>query len=108
MYAEAAEDERTSEWTAVYRSWRSLYLLDWTLGLKEDPSAQQLSKDAAHRPDIDGVVVVTAPHQDLWSSVVLGYDFLSHVAWLVGLLHSGESEVTDLKKTKKNNRNVFI
>lgn len=55
------------------------YLLNGTLGLEKDASPQQLSEDAAHRPDIDGVGVVATPHEDLWSSVVLCHDFLSHV-----------------------------
>ena len=32
-----------------------IYLLNGTLSLEEDASPQQLSKDAANRPDIDGI-----------------------------------------------------
>lgn len=65
--------------------------------MEEDASAQQLSEDAAYGPDIDGVGVVAAPHQDLWSSVVLRHHFLSHVPRFVRFLHSGQAEITDLK-----------
>lgn len=59
------------------------YLLNGTLGLEEDASPQQLSEDAAYRPDIDGVGIVAAPHEDLRSSVVLCHHFLSHVPCLI-------------------------
>lgn len=72
-------------------------LLNGALGLEEDASPKELSEDAAHRPDINGVGVVAAPHEDLWSSVVLCHYFLSHVPWLIGLLHSGQAKITDLE-----------
>lgn len=72
------------------------YLLDGTLGLEEDASAKQLGKDTAHRPDVDGVEIVPAPHQDLWCSVVLRHHLLSHVTRLVQLLHSCQAKVTNL------------
>lgn len=74
------------------------YLLDGTLGLEEDASAKQLGKDAAHRPDVDGVGIVPAPHQDLWRSVVLRHHLLGHVTRLVQLLHSRQAKVTNLYK----------
>lgn len=74
------------------------YLLDGTLSLEEDPSTQQLCKDAAHRPNINGVGVVATPHQDLWCSVVLCHHFLSHVPGLISLLHPGQAKVTDLQR----------
>lgn len=61
----------------------SCYLLNGTLGLEEDASAEQLGKDAAYRPDINGVGIMAAPHKDLRSSVVLCHHFLSHVPCLV-------------------------
>lgn len=75
---------------------RENYLLNGTLGLEEYASPQQLSKDAAHRPDINGVGVMAASHQDLRSTVVLCHHFLSHVTRLVWLLHSGQAKITDL------------
>lgn len=76
------------------------YLLDGTLGLEEDASPQQLSEDAAHRPDIDGVGVMAAPHEDLRSPVVLRHHFLSHVSGLVRLLHPGQAKITDLESRR--------
>ncbi len=72
------------------------YLLDGTLGLEEDASAKQLGKDTAHRPDVDGIGIVPAPHQDLWCSVVLRHHLLGHVTRLVQLLHSCQAKVTNL------------
>lgn len=72
------------------------YLLNGTLSLEEDAPTQQLCKDAAHRPNIDGVGVVPAAHKDLWCSVVLRHNFLSHVPGLIQLLHTGEPKITDL------------
>lgn len=74
-----------------------VHLLDGALSLEEDASAQQLCKDAAHGPDVDGVGVVAAPHEDLWRSVVLGHHFLSHVPGLVRLLNTGQAKITDLQ-----------
>lgn len=74
------------------------YLLDGTLGLEQDASAEQLGKDAAHRPDVDGVGIVPAPHQDLRRSVVLCDHLLRHVTRLVQLLHPRQAKVTNLCK----------
>lgn len=46
----------------IWSQERENYLLNGTLGLEEYASPQQLSKDAAYRPDIDGVGVVAASH----------------------------------------------
>lgn len=73
------------------------YLLNGTLGLEEDASSQQLSEDAAHGPDVNGVGVVTTPHEDFWGAVVLRYHLLSHVARLVQLLHPCQAKITDLE-----------
>lgn len=77
------------------------YLLDGTLGLEEDASAKQLGKDAAHRPDVDGVGIVPAPHQDLWRSVVLRHHLLGHVTRRIWLLHSCQAKVTNLNAKEK-------
>lgn len=73
------------------------HLLDGTLGLEEDAAAQQLGEDAAYRPDVDGVGIVAAPHEDLRSSVVLRHHLLGHVPRFVRLLHPSEAEVADLR-----------
>lgn len=73
-----------------------VYLLDGALGLEEDASAQQLGEDAAHRPDVDGVGVMAASHEDLGGAVVLRHHFLRHVTRLIRLLHPSKTEVTDL------------
>lgn len=73
-----------------------VHLLNWTLRLEENAAPQQLSEDAAHRPDVDGVWVVPAPHEDLRSPVILCHNFLSHVPSLVRLLHSGQAKIADL------------
>lgn len=75
------------------------YLLDGTLGLEKDASSEQFSEDTAHGPDVDGVGVMTAAHQDLGRSVVLRHHFLSHVTRLVRLLHTSQAKVTDLQRT---------
>lgn len=75
------------------------YLLDGTLGLEEDATAQQFCEDAADRPDVNGIGVVAAPHEDLWRPVVLRHHFLGHVPRLVRLLHPSEAEVADLQGT---------
>lgn len=72
------------------------YLLDGTLGLEEDATAQQFREDAAYRPDVNGVGIVAAPHEDLRCSVVLRHHFLGHVPRLVRLLDPSEAEVADL------------
>lgn len=77
------------------------YLLDGTLGLEEDASAKQLGKDAAHRPDVDGVGIVPAPHQDLWRSIVLRHHLLGHVTRRIWLLHSCQAKVTNLNEKEK-------
>lgn len=73
------------------------YLLDGTLGLEEDATAQQFREDAAYRPDVNGVGIVAAPHEDLRGSVVLRHHFLGHVPRLVRLLDPSEAEVADLQ-----------
>lgn len=77
------------------------YLLDGTLSLEEDASAKQLGKDAAHRPDVDGVGIVPAPHQDLWRSVVLRHHLLGHVTRRIRLLHSRQAKVTNLHQKEE-------
>lgn len=73
-------------------------LLDGALGLEQDPPAQQLGEDAAHRPDVDGRPVVPAAHQNLRRPVVLGHHLLGHVTRRVGLFHAGQAEVADLQQ----------
>ena len=68
------------------------------LCLEQDPPAQQLSEDAAHRPDVDGVGVVAAAHEDLRRAVVLRHHLLRHVPRLVSLLHTRQPTVTDLRE----------
>ena len=67
--------------------------------LKEDFSAQQLGKDASHRPHVDGCVVVLAPGQELRSSVVLRDHLECHGSVAVRLNGSGEPKVADLEET---------
>lgn len=76
-----------------------VHLLNGTLGLEENAPPQQLSEDAAHGPDVDGVGVVAAPHEDLRSPVILCHNFLSHVPCLVRLLHSGQAKIADLESS---------
>lgn len=73
------------------------HLLNGTLRLEEDAPAQQLGEDAAHGPDVDGVGIVAAPHEDLRGPVILRHHFLSHVPSLVRLLHPGQAEIADLE-----------
>lgn len=77
------------------------YLLDGTLGLEEDATAQQFREDAAYRPDVNGVGIVAAPHEDLRGSVVLRHHFLGHVPRLVRLLDPSEAEVADLQVKRR-------
>lgn len=81
-----------------------MYLLDGALGLEEDASAKQLGEDAAHGPNVDGVGVMAASHEDLRGAVVLRHHFLGHVTRLVRLLHPSKPKVTDLwqKNVKYN------
>lgn len=74
-----------------------VHLLNGALGLEENAAAKQLSKDAAHGPDVDGVGVMSAPHEDLRSPVILRHNFLSHVPSLIRLLHSGQAKIADLE-----------
>lgn len=41
------------------------YLLYWILSLEENPSAQEFSKNAAHRPHVDRGRVVVRSHKNL-------------------------------------------
>lgn len=78
------------------------HLLNGALGLEENAPPEQLSKDAAHGPDVDGVGVMAAPHEDLRSPVILCHNFLSHVPRLVRLLHPGQAKVTDLEDSESD------
>jgi len=55
------------------------YLLHRSLCLEENSSTQQFRHDTADRPHINGRRVVTSPHQNLWSSVVLRHYFMCHL-----------------------------
>jgi len=72
------------------------HLLNGALRLEQDAPPQQLSEDAADRPDVDGRAVVPAAHQNLRRPVVLGHHLLGHVTRRVGLLHTRQAKVTDL------------
>lgn len=85
--------------------WLVNYLLNWRLCLEKNSPAQQLGEYAADRPHVDGGVVVAGAHQKLWRPVVLGHHLLSHIARLVFLHHSGQSEVTNLEKTEREQAN---
>lgn len=84
------------------------HLLDGTLGLEEDAAAQQLREDAAYRPDVNGVGIVAAAHEDLWSSVVLSHHFLGHVPRFVRLLHPSQAKVADLRGNVGGKQRYFL
>lgn len=74
-----------------------LQLLHRILCLEEDATAQQLAKNAAHRPYIHRRRVVASAHQNLRCAIVLGDHLLGHVLGLIRLLDAGQSKVTDLE-----------
>lgn len=84
------------------------HLLDGALSLEEDSPSQQLCKDAAHRPDVDGRAVVPAAHQHLRRPVVLGHHLLGHVPRLIGLLHARQPEIADLSGDRRRWSKVFL
>lgn len=74
------------------------YLLYGALSLEKNAPTQQLCKDAAYRPNVYRWRVMLASHQDLWSAVILRHHLLGHVTRRVRLLHSCQTEVTNLNK----------
>ena len=84
--------------TALSIHWEA-HLGGWVRRLEEDPSTEQLGKDAAHGPHVDGRVVVLAAGQQLRGAVVLGDHLQGHGGVAIGLNGPGKAKVTDLEET---------
>ena len=56
-----------------------VYLLHGSVCLEENASTEQFCHDAADRPHIHSRSVVTSPHQNLGSPVILRHYFMCHL-----------------------------
>ena len=70
----------------------------WIGSLEQDPSTEQLGKDAPDGPHVDACVVVLAASQQLWGTVVLRDHLQGHGCVAIGFDGAGKSKVADLEE----------
>lgn len=73
------------------------HLLNGTLCLEQNATAQELAENATNRPNINRGRVMSRTHQDFRCSIVLRNHFLSHVFWLVRFLDACQAEIANLQ-----------